>query len=421
MDIRSLILEDKKPAETLKPSRKSAAEYSVEICSGCDFAIAKRTKKTEELFVILVSQEQYYIKKNDGSTESISPDSMAKFFSFLEEPIVVNASWISSIEKGKKFADHFCGELCSNTSLLTNAIKEGCYYMLGDTIYNSDQMQRELFRAYPQLYRSVLDICAEHINCTRTEFIQRYYGNRGVYGKYDALFTSFKTLIKFTEKFGLEKGRALASSYIASQAVTIIPEHSLEKLLARCRFEPDRIIEYMTFDLCRQGFADDMRDAGWTWEDVLNMQKIIYNKVTDKYPEHLEEMHRKLKFHDRLRKQQINEQGFADAVEKMKKLEFSPEHSPFMIICPKSKDDMFNEASQQQNCLASYVDRVASGQCMIFFMRYKKKPAQSLVTIEVYQNGSIGQVKGRNNRFPEREHMRFVEKWAGEMGLEYPR
>ena len=30
MDIKSLILEDKDTAETLKPSRKSAAEYSVE-------------------------------------------------------------------------------------------------------------------------------------------------------------------------------------------------------------------------------------------------------------------------------------------------------------------------------------------------------------------------------------------------------
>ena len=30
MDIRSLIVEDKETAETLKPSRKSAAEYSVE-------------------------------------------------------------------------------------------------------------------------------------------------------------------------------------------------------------------------------------------------------------------------------------------------------------------------------------------------------------------------------------------------------
>lgn len=50
----------------------------------------------------------------------------------------------------------------------------------------------------------------------------------------------------------------------------------------------------------------------------------------------------------------------------------------------------------QNNCVASYIDRVIDGECHILFLRKKNKPNESLVTIEVVNN-HIVQAKRKFN------------------------
>ena len=50
----------------------------------------------------------------------------------------------------------------------------------------------------------------------------------------------------------------------------------------------------------------------------------------------------------------------------------------------------------QNNCVASYIDRVINGECHILFLRKKDRPSDSLVTIEVRDN-HIVQARRRFN------------------------
>lgn len=104
------------------------------------------------------------------------------------------------------------------------------------------------------------------------------------------------------------------------------------------------------------------------------------------------------------------------------KLEWKPVGSRYQIIAPHTPSDMLDEAQQQQNCLAGYIQRVTNGDEKIFFLRSSKEEDKdkSIVTIELYNNGKIGQVRGRNNKLPEKEEEGFVRKWADAFGLEYP-
>lgn len=64
---------------------------------------------------------------------------------------------------------------------------------------------------------------------------------------------------------------------------------------------------------------------------------------------------------------------------------------------PKQIQDIKDEAVQQHNCVASYIDRVINGECHIMFMRNKFSPSKSLVTLEVV-DGRIVQARREFNR-----------------------
>ena len=55
-----------------------------------------------------------------------------------------------------------------------------------------------------------------------------------------------------------------------------------------------------------------------------------------------------------------------------------------------------NLRKSQNNCVASYIDKVIDGNCHILFLRKKNKPKESLVTIEV-RHDQIVQARRRFN------------------------
>ena len=114
-------------------------------------------------------------------------------------------------------------------------------------------------------------------------------------------------------------------------------------------------------------------------------------------------------------KNQEIEQNFSKQVEIMRN--FEDKMNGYLFISPKSAEDMRDEASQQSNCLATYIDRVANGERHIIFMRKEDEPEKSLVTIEIFPNGEVGQVKAARNKNPDVKYMEVVRKWAQKHNL----
>ena len=93
---------------------------------------------------------------------------------------------------------------------------------------------------------------------------------------------------------------------------------------------------------------------------------------------------------------------------------FIPDNEDYQIIIPSSSKDFINEGIQQHNCVASYANRVANGECLIFFIREKSKPNKSFVTAE-YRNGRIAQILLKNNNplsIKHKDILTFAEKFA---------
>lgn len=139
--------------------------------------------------------------------------------------------------------------------------------------------------------------------------------------------------------------------------------------------------------------------------DYANMMKQISNKF-DKYPRHFLTTHKiACRNYNRL-KQEFEEQKFESRINKDMERTFGD----YCFIYPKCIQDIKDEAVSQNNCVASYIQRVIDGGCHILFLRKKDNPDKSLVTIEV-RNDVIVQAKQKFNDPVTSEHQEVIDKW----------
>ena len=139
--------------------------------------------------------------------------------------------------------------------------------------------------------------------------------------------------------------------------------------------------------------------------DYAHMMKTISPKF-DKYPRHFLTTHRiACRNYTRLIKK-FPEDVFKSRIDKS--LEFS--YKDYQFIYPSSTEEIKQEAVQQNNCVASYIDKVIDGKCHILFLRKKNKLNESLVTIEV-RNNHIVQARRRFNDPVTPEDQEVIDKW----------
>ena len=125
--------------------------------------------------------------------------------------------------------------------------------------------------------------------------------------------------------------------------------------------------------------------------DYANMMKQLSPKY-DKYPRNLLTTHRiACRNYNRMKKE-FSEEIFKKRINKQYECSFGD----YIFIYPKSTQDIKDEAVSQNNCVASYIDKVIDGKCHILFLRKKNKPDDSLVTIEV-RDDRIVQARRRFN------------------------
>ena len=105
------------------------------------------------------------------------------------------------------------------------------------------------------------------------------------------------------------------------------------------------------------------------------------------------------------------ERKFVEVANKLQKYEY--ENDKYIIITPHSVSELLEEANQQRNCLACYADRYADGRAKIFFMRKKKNPEKSYISIEMSSDlTEFRQVYYACNRpVDNAEELAFLDKW----------
>ena len=80
----------------------------------------------------------------------------------------------------------------------------------------------------------------------------------------------------------------------------------------------------------------------------------------------------------------------------------------FIFMYPNSPQEIKDEAVMQNNCVASYIEKVLKGECHIMFLRSKDAPDKSLVTLEI-RHFEVVQSKAAFNKDPLPECMEAIK------------
>lgn len=141
--------------------------------------------------------------------------------------------------------------------------------------------------------------------------------------------------------------------------------------------------------------------------DYVRMMSRISNKF-DKYPRNFLTTHKiACRNYNRL-KEQFKEDEFKNRIDKRYECSFGK----YTFIYPNSTQDIKDEAVQQNNCVASYIENVINGTCHILFLRKRNQKYKSLVTIEIDPvRNIIVQAKGKFNRDVTEEENKVIEAW----------
>lgn len=140
----------------------------------------------------------------------------------------------------------------------------------------------------------------------------------------------------------------------------------------------------------------------------------FYGKVRDKYPASLETAHQIIS-------QKVNEKQklksdspkFAEIMMESEDFSYQNSIDKFKIVMPEKSLDLVEEGRYLCHCVASYIEKVNNGDCIVVFMREKENVELPYLTIEILPNRSVVQVEGMNKRSElSEEEILFINRWA---------
>lgn len=149
----------------------------------------------------------------------------------------------------------------------------------------------------------------------------------------------------------------------------------------------------------------------YLYKDYLRFAKALgYDLKNNKYafPKNLKEEHDKL---GKQYKIQCNEILDDEINKRGKVLSINNYKNKNYIIAPAmSLKALQDESSQQNNCVRTYAEKYAEGNCDIYFMRNVRRPEKSLVTVEVKDN-KVVQSRIKHNNAPNEKQLNFLQEW----------
>lgn len=464
IDIKSLALEAKKLRKAMengeyetteqtgtKKTRRATStgpEFTLELSAYPDFAIKKISKTTKKLMVIMPSVKTYYVK--DLKTNEITPlnaDEYSKFTTQMDDIIELpDDFWITGIKKSKYFWERLSSILYDDTILELIKMKiidrinaerlcdRSTRYGGNDEIRKINNIKKP-FAVNKKLFKEFFNDKTADGNPTKASYLVRNMDRQsfvpdlvetfGLNMARDFLKEIDISLVSIDGNgyYNTDRGFANVYGYTYRNTYNYTPNGEADKYpdspRPRTNMDYKTFKEYVLYTSVKMGYGKNMRQFFTIWNDTLKMQVQIYGKIKDKYPQDLPLMHNILSYKSVLYSQQISIEAFARTSKICQQYEINMDG--FRFTTPRCKQDMIDEATMQANCLASYVDRYASGTSWIYFMRKKEDPDNSYITIEVIERDDyanpgektllINQCYLAHNKVPNSGDREIADKW----------
>lgn len=383
--------------------QKATVAYEVVLENNTDFILRRQTQKVCRELVILISQGLYYIR--DCKSGAIDPVTIGNLRSFLRDlkDSYINlqqVNWLGALFKeSAEFiitvtGDATLSDMCRhNVPINHEEPRKHVRYW---------EQNKRLFTRVAQLFPAQMTTRGKYQNSIPVIFwIEEHYGaNEAMY---------------FAEQLVCSGVRDMRFDPTYRYNPANDPNHFAKVMESEYNINLRRFIDYICFDLYRQGYGEVHENFFREYLDYLSMQKSFYGKVKEKYPEHFKTAHDVMALKVNLAKLAEQCQNFAEQAEQVKDLEYSAQG--YCIVVPTEPRELADEGINLSHCVGDYIDRVASGECHILFLRRRNAPEQSLVTLQL-SGKSICQAQGANRRSPTQAERKFLLHWGHEKQIE---
>ena len=349
--------------------RKPTVTYEVVLQNNTDFILRRQTQKIRRELVILVSQGLYYIRDcKSGAIDPVTNANLRSFLRDLKDSFISlqQVTWLGAVFKESAdfittvIEDETLSDMCRhNVPISPEEPKKHVRYW---------EQNKRLFTRVAQLFPAQGTASGKYQNCIPVIFwIEEHYGaNEAMYFA-EQLVRSGVRDIRFDSSYQYNAG------YEVSNFSKIMESEYNINLR--------RFIDYLCFDLYRQGYGEVNGQFFREYMDYLSMQKNFYGKVKEKYPEHFKTAHDVMSLKVNLASAAEQCQNFAEQAEQVKDLEYSAQG--YCVVVPTEPRELADEGINLSHCVGDYIDRVASGECHILFLRRRSAPGQSLVTLQL--------------------------------------
>lgn len=176
----------------------------------------------------------------------------------------------------------------------------------------------------------------------------------------------------------------------------------------RIRLEKNRFWEFIQHAVC-VGMGSELGAYLDQYRDYLRIAYKCDGKIKDKYPEYVQVAHDIYAEKDRKMSRFHQDAELLEAAKKGAPI-IDQTIDGYELKVLGTPNEFMEEARQNSNCVASYMERAANGYCWIASFR----PARSThtqLTIELNPDYEMVQIKGMYNRSPKEKEMEILEKF----------
>lgn len=365
----------------------------------------KLTKNKHEIFIQTLSKPYNTLLKYDLKTGLFSKyyDKIGSFVPVEHQYHVFKGIGLNEIyfeeEKFKEllFLSRMKNENCKNLSTYISRLYKVLHmegYIQEGIKFNKYLLPRHDLSIYS---KNIIKFFRDNDLFVTRDFERNYLDNKDKIEKYilklETLDLSSEDKLNFFNTF------ISTSPYSRHPGV-------LHTLLYEHNYDFKALTEYMYNYLQRfEGLS--VSESVFILKDYYTMASRIGRKVK-KYPKYLKSMHDIIQSNYRAYKKEYPQNAFL--LVSRPELKYDKD-SKYVVIIPQNPKEVIDEGTQLNHCVSSYVDDIINDRTYILFLRYKKTPENSLITLE-YKNGAIVQAKGNYNRAPSDEERKTLEKYC---------
>ena len=379
--------------------QKASVSYEVVLENNTDFIVRRQTQKACRELVILVSQGLYYIRDcKNGAIDPVTNANLRSFLRDLKDAYISfeQVNWLGTLFKESAdfittvIEDATLSDMCRhNVPISQEEPRQHVRYW---------EQNKRLFTRIAQLFPTQATASRKYKNSIPIIFWieERYGANEAMYFA-EQLVQSGVRNMDFSSHYYYAENRMI---------------HAFAEIMeSEYNINLRRFIDYICFDLYRQGYGEVNGTFFKEYMDYLSMQKNFYGKVKEKYPEHFKTAHDVMALKVNQAKAAEQCENFTEQAEQVKGLEYSA--MGYCIVVPTEPRELADEGINLSHCVGDYIDRVTSGECHILFLRRRNAPEQSLVTLQLCGQ-NICQAQGVNRRSITKEERKFLNNWGHE-------